>query len=219
MFAGVGAEVSRAFTLNSRQPLKAFSTRVVGVDDSDTFSVAPMMDYTDRHLRFLFRLISKRAKLYSEMVTANTLVHNEDLARWLDFSEQEHPVVLQLGGNEAGALAQAVSKALPWGYDEFNLNCGCPSEKVAGAGAFGAALMEDPEHVARLCCAMGDAAKGGVPVTVKCRIGVLDKEEMGARLDVDEEADYERWGASWSWGLVPTYPAARRLAEHREAHR
>ena len=117
-------------------------------NNDDLFSVAPMMEYTDRHLRYLLRLLSRRSKLYTEMVTASTLVHNDEVGRWLDYNDaHEHPVVLQVGGSDAGDLRGAVRRALPYGYDEINLNCGCPSEKVAGKGCFGAALMKTPELV------------------------------------------------------------------------
>ena len=135
------------------------------------FNVAPMMEYTDRHLRYMLRLLSKRSKLWTEMVTASTLVHNEgNLERWLAYNDHhEHPVVLQLGGSDANDLAIAVRRALPYGYDEINLNCGCPSDKVAGKGSFGAALMRDPDHVAALCSAMLDESGGEIPVSVKCK--------------------------------------------------
>lgn len=139
--------------------------------NNDLFNVAPMMEYTDRHLRYMLRLLSKRSKLWTEMVTASTLVHNEgNLERWLAYNDHhEHPLVLQLGGSDANDLAVAVRRALPYGYDEINLNCGCPSDKVAGKGSFGAALMRDPDHVAALCSAMLDASGGEIPVSVKCK--------------------------------------------------
>ncbi len=134
-------------------------------------SVAPMMDWTDRHCRMFHRQMTRRAMLYTEMVTAPAIVHGPK-ARLLDFSAEEHPVALQLGGSDPAELAAAVRIAAPWGYDEVNLNCGCPSDRVQ-SGCFGAVLMERPALVADCVKAMQDAAL--VPVTVKCRIGVDDQ--------------------------------------------
>jgi len=136
------------------------------------FCVAPMMDWTDRHCRYFFRLISRRARLYTEMITAPALVHG-DVPRHLDFDRAEHPVALQLGGSDPAALAHAARLGARWGYDEINLNCGCPSERVQ-TGSFGACLMADPPLVADCVRAMRDAVN--VPVTVKHRIG-LDANE------------------------------------------
>lgn len=135
-------------------------------------SVAPMMDWTDRHCRVFHRRMTRRALLYSEMVTAAAIVHGPK-ARLLDFSAEEHPVALQLGGSDPGELAAAVRIAAPWGYDEVNLNCGCPSDRVQ-SGCFGAVLMQQPALVADCVKAMQDAST--VPVTVKCRIGVDDQD-------------------------------------------
>lgn len=132
------------------------------------FSVAPMMDWTDRHYRFMARLLSSRATLYTEMIHARAIIHG-DRSRHLDFHFSEHPLALQLGGSDAGHLAQAASIGEDHGYDEINLNCGCPSDRVA-SGSFGACLMADPHHVGHLVRAMKDAVS--VPVTVKCRIGI-----------------------------------------------
>jgi tRNA-dihydrouridine synthase A len=134
-------------------------------------SVAPMMDWTDRHCRFFHRLVSRRAMLYTEMVTAPAVVHGPK-PRLLDYSPAEHPVALQLGGSDPAELRQAVGLAAPWGYDEINLNVGCPSDRVQ-SGCFGAVLMERPALVADCVAAMQEAA--AVPVTVKCRIGVDDQ--------------------------------------------
>ena len=136
------------------------------------FCVAPMMDWTDRHCRYFLRLISRRTRLYTEMITAPALVHG-DVARHLDFDPAEHPLALQLGGSDPAALAVAARLGARWGYDEINLNCGCPSERVQ-TGSFGACLMAEPSLVADCVRAMCDAA--GVPVTVKHRIG-LDANE------------------------------------------
>lgn len=139
-------------------------------------SVAPMMDWTDRHCRYLHRLLSRRALLYTEMVTAPALVRGGAL-HLLDFSPEEHPVALQLGGSEPAELAQAARLGAQAGYDEINLNCGCPSDRVQ-SGTFGAVLMKDPGRVAECIMAMRDAV--AVDVTVKCRIGVdeQDPEEV-----------------------------------------
>jgi tRNA-dihydrouridine synthase A len=133
-----------------------------------------MMDWTDRHCRFFHRLISPHARLYTEMVTTGALRHG-DVPRHLDFNAEEHPVALQLGGSEPDELAHATRLALQWGYDEVNLNCGCPSERVQ-RGAFGACLMAEAGLVRDSVAAMNDAAGGAVPITVKHRIGI-DKIE------------------------------------------
>ncbi len=135
-------------------------------------SVAPMMDWTDRHCRYFHRLLSKSALLYTEMVTTGALIHG-DVQRHLGYNEEEHPLALQLGGSEPAELARCARLATQWGYDEVNLNCGCPSERVQ-RGAFGACLMAEPRLVADCVKAMLDA--GPVPVTVKHRIGI-DKLE------------------------------------------
>ena len=127
-----------------------------------------MMDWTDRHCRYFHRLLSRHALLYTEMVTTGALVHG-DVARHLRFNTEEHPVALQLGGSEPADLAHCAQLGEQWGYDEINLNCGCPSERVQ-RGAFGACLMAEPELVADCVKAMLDVVK--VPVTVKHRIGI-----------------------------------------------
>ncbi len=135
-------------------------------------SVAPMMEWTDRHCRYFHRLLSKHALLYTEMVTTGALLHG-DVARHLRYNAQEHPVALQLGGSEPADLAHCAKLGQQWGYDEINLNCGCPSERVQ-RGAFGACLMAEPQLVADCVKAMVDAVT--VPITVKHRIGI-DKVE------------------------------------------
>ena len=135
-------------------------------------SVAPMMDWTDRHCRYFHRLLSRHALLYTEMVTTGALLHG-DVSRHLHFNEQEHPVALQLGGSEPADLAHCAQLGQQWGYDEINLNCGCPSERVQ-RGAFGACLMAQPQLVADGVKAMLDVVD--IPVTVKHRIGI-DKTE------------------------------------------
>ncbi|MFB9151083.1 tRNA dihydrouridine(20/20a) synthase DusA [Roseovarius ramblicola] len=135
-------------------------------------SSAPMMDWTDRHCRYLHRLLSRRALLYTEMVTAPALVRGGAL-HLLDHSPEEHPVALQLGGSDPKELAQAARLGAEAGYDEINLNCGCPSDRVQ-SGTFGAVLMRAPGLVAECCAAMIDAQPR--EVTVKCRIGVDDQD-------------------------------------------
>lgn len=127
-----------------------------------------MMDWTDRHCRYFHRLLSKHARLYTEMVTTGALLHG-DVPRHLDFDPQEQPVALQLGGSESADLAKAAKLGEQWGYAEINLNCGCPSERVQ-RGAFGACLMAEPQLVADGVKAMRDAVS--IPVTVKHRIGI-----------------------------------------------
>ena len=131
-----------------------------------------MMDWTDRHCRYFLRQVSSQARLYTEMITTGALLHG-DVPRHLDFSKEEHPVALQLGGSEPDDLARCAKLGEQWGYDEINLNIGCPSERVQ-RGAFGACLMAEPELVADCVRAIGEAVK--IPVTVKHRIG-LDREE------------------------------------------
>ena len=131
-----------------------------------------MMDWTDRHCRYFHRVLSPSARLYTEMVTTGALIHG-DVPRHLDFDAAEHPVALQLGGSEPAALAHGARLGQQWGYDEINLNCGCPSERVQN-GAFGACLMAEPALVADCVKAMRDAVD--LPVTVKHRIG-LDRNE------------------------------------------
>ncbi len=135
-------------------------------------SVAPMMDWTDRHCRYLHRQMSTRALLYTEMVTAPALVRGGAL-HLLDHDASEHPVALQLGGSDPAELAEAARLGAAAGYDEINLNVGCPSDRVQ-SGAFGAVLMKDPALVARCVSAMARAVD--VEVTVKCRIGVDDQD-------------------------------------------
>ena len=131
-------------------------------------SVAPMMDWTDRHCRYFHRLLTRKTLLYTEMVTTGALMHGS-VQRHLRFNEEEHPVALQLGGSEPADLAAAARLGEQWGYDEINLNCGCPSDRVQ-RGAFGACLMAEPRLVADGVKAMVDAVS--VPVTVKHRIGI-----------------------------------------------
>ena len=135
-------------------------------------SVAPMMDWTDRHCRYLLRLITRRTLLYTEMVTTHALLQG-DRDRFLRFDNSEHPVALQLGGSDPVALAACARTGADYGYDEINLNVGCPSDRVQ-SGRFGACLMAEPGLVAQCVSAMKDAV--ALPVTVKCRIGI-DKQD------------------------------------------
>ena len=134
-----------------------------------------MMEWTDRHCRYFHRLITKRTRLYTEMVTTGALLHG-DVPRHLDFNPEEHPLALQLGGSEPDELARCARLAAQWGYDEINLNCGCPSERVQ-RGAFGACLMAEPALVADGVKAMRDVVD--IPVSVKHRIGIDRGEDYG----------------------------------------
>jgi len=137
--------------------------------------IAPMMDWTDRHCRYFHRLLTKRARLYTEMMTTGALLHG-DVARHLGFDPVEQPVALQLGGSDPGDLAACARLSERWGYAEINLNCGCPSERVQ-RGAFGACLMAEPALVANCVRAMRDAV--AIPITVKHRIGIDRIESYG----------------------------------------
>lgn len=141
--------------------------------------VAPMMDWTDRHCRYFHRLLAPSAHLYTEMVTTGAILHG-DRARFLDFHEAEHPVAIQLGGSCPNELAEVARICQSWGYDEINLNVGCPSDRVQ-KGRFGACLMKEPALVAECVRAMMDAVE--LPVTVKCRIGVDDLDSDQAFMD------------------------------------
>ncbi len=170
------------------------------------FAVAPMIDWTDRHCRFLHRQLSKTALLYTEMVVADAIIFGPR-DRLLSYSPQEHPVALQLGGSDPAKLAEAVRIAADYGYDEINLNVGCPSDRVQ-SGTFGACLMRDPAHVAGLVEAMKRAS--GVPVTVKCRIGVDDQEPaevlpdfLGRVIGAGADAIWIHARKAWLQGLSP----------------
>src|SRR5215831_4390183 len=148
-------------------------------------AVAPMMDWTDRHCRYFLRGFSASALLYTEMIPAAAILRG-DRARLLAFSAEEHPLALQLGGSEPAELAAAARAGEDAGYDEINLNCGCPSERVA-SGAFGACLMREPARVADCVAAMRATVR--VPVTVKMRIGVVAAGARDARGAVAEYSD------------------------------
>lgn len=170
-------------------------------------SVAPMMDWTDRHCRAFHRALTRRTLLYTEMLTADAVIHG-DRARLLGFDEIEHPVALQLGGSAPAKLAQAARIGAAFGYDEINLNIGCPSDRVQ-AGRFGACLMREPALVADLWRAAQDAARD-IPVTIKSRIGVDDqapREALFALVDASARAGCRTFivhaRKAWLEGLSP----------------
>lgn len=170
------------------------------------FCVAPMLDWTDTHCRLFHRQLTKHARLYTEMVTCGALIHG-DQHRHLDFNEQEHPIALQLGGSDPADLATCARLAQQWGYDEINLNCGCPSERVQ-RGSFGACLMNEPALVADCCKAMQDAVD--IPVTVKHRIGINKIEEysfvrdfVGTLYDAGVRTFIVHTRNAWLKGLSP----------------
>ncbi|MDT0584218.1 MULTISPECIES: tRNA dihydrouridine(20/20a) synthase DusA [Alteromonadaceae] len=136
------------------------------------FSVAPMLDWTDRHCRFFLRQLSKHTVLYTEMVTTGAIIYGK--GDYLSYNDEEHPVVLQLGGSEPDAMAHCAEIAQARGYDQVNINVGCPSDRVKN-GSFGACLMAMPETVAQ--CVEAMRAKVDIPVTVKCRIGIDDMDD------------------------------------------
>lgn len=197
-----------------------------------TFSVAPMMDWSTRDFRVFARALTRHALLYTEMVTTGAILHGSPRERFLGYDDIEHPLALQLGGSDPGELAECASIAEAWGYDEVNLNVGCPSDRVQN-NLIGACLMAYPDKVATAVRAMNDAVS--IPVTVKCRIGIDDQ---------DEDADLERFIAqvadsgcdtfivharkAWLQGLSPkqnrdvpplNYPRVQRLkAAHPELH-
>ncbi|XP_057496894.1 uncharacterized protein LOC130781652 isoform X1 [Actinidia eriantha] len=146
------------------------------------FSVAPMMEWTDNHYRTLARLISKHAWLYTEMLAAETLVFQKgNLDRFLAYTPEQHPIVLQIGGSNLENLAKATELANAYNYDEINFNCGCPSPRVAGHGCFGVRLMLDPKFVAEAMSVI--AANSDAPVSVKCRIGVDNHDSYNELCD------------------------------------
>jgi tRNA-dihydrouridine synthase A len=170
------------------------------------FCVAPMMEWTDRHCRVFHRLLSRRARLYTEMVTANAILHGPR-ERLIGFDPREQPVAIQLGGSEPGALADAARIAQDFGYSEINLNVGCPSDRVK-SGAFGACLMREPDLVADCVAAMKCAVE--VPVTVKCRLGVDDQDPREALfmfaenvIAVGADALFVHARMAWLKGLSP----------------
>ncbi len=186
------------------------------------FSVAPMMDWTDRHCRAFHRVLTRRGLLYTEMLTAAAVVHG-DTKRLLGFDACEHPVALQLGGSEPHQLAEAARIGADLGYDEINLNCGCPSERVQ-SGRFGACLMGEPQTVAECVAAMRAAVT--IPVTVKCRIGIDDKDsEADFRAFVDTVAAagcstfIVHARKAWLSGLSPKENREIPPLDHTRVHR
>jgi tRNA-dihydrouridine synthase A len=186
------------------------------------FSVAPMMDWTDRHCRFFHRRLTRHALLFTEMVTSAAILHG-DRERLLGFDAREQPVALQLGGSEPAELAEAAHIGVGFGYVEINLNVGCPSDRVQ-SGRFGACLMAEPELVARCVAAMKEAVD--VPVTVKCRIGIDDQDSeadlnafadamVGARVD----ALYVHARKAWLNGLSPKENRTIPPLDHGRVHR
>lgn len=172
--------------------------------------VAPMLDWTDRHCRYFHRLLSPHSRLYTEMITTGALVYGQ-LHRFLEYNEGEHPVALQLGGSEPEDLAHCVKLAAQFGYDEVNLNCGCPSERVQ-RGAFGACLMNEAGLVADSVRAMLDASGGdpAMPITVKHRIGIDQNESyafvrdfVGTVADAGCEVFIVHARNAWLKGLSP----------------
>lgn len=169
-------------------------------------AVAPMMEWTDRHCRYFLRLISPHSRLYTEMVTTGALLHG-DADRFLRFDSSEHPVALQLGGSDPGDLAACSQMGEEYGYDEINLNCGCPSDRVQN-GRFGACLMKEPEIVA--ACISSMTEKTNIPVTIKCRIGIDDYDDfefLNRFVAVNAEAGCKKFiihaRKAWLKGLSP----------------
>ncbi|MGR6532874.1 tRNA dihydrouridine(20/20a) synthase DusA [Brevundimonas sp. RM1] len=197
------------------------------INQAYRLSVAPMMDWTDRNCRAFHRALSTRALLYTEMVTAPAVIHG-DRDRLLGFDAVEHPVALQLGGSDPAQLAEAAKIGEAYGYDEINLNVGCPSDRVQ-SGKFGACLMREPELVADCMAAIKEAVS--VPATVKCRIGVDDQDpeislfatvDASAAVGIDSFIIHAR--KAWLKGLSPKenrdvppldYALVRRLKRER----
>ena len=204
--------------MTQKQPIDAIDRRL---------SVAPMMDWTNRHCRFFHRLLAPDALLFTEMVTAEAILHG-DIERLLGHDPAEHPLTLQLGGSNPDRLAKATRIAASHGFQEINLNVGCPSDRVQ-SGRFGACLMAEPDLVAECVAAM--QAETDLPVTIKCRIGIDDMdEEAGLDLFIDAlgaagvRVFYLHARKAWLRGLSPkenrdipplNYPRARRLAARR----
>ena len=173
---------------------------------SRRLSIAPMMDLTDRHCRYFHRLLTLHSLLYTEMVTTGALLHG-DVARHLSYNNEEHPIALQLGGSDPADLAKCAQIGLDYSYDEINLNCGCPSDRVQ-RGAFGACLMKEPKLVAESVAAMKAAVD--IPVTVKCRIGVDDQDDYQSLASFTEQLVEAKVDAlvvharkAWLQGLSP----------------
>ena len=185
----------RAFAIGKMPPVYHAAKTSVMTDGyreaiNRSVSVAPMLDWTDRHCRYFLRGFSPDLLLYTEMVTASAILRG-DREKLLEYSSEEHPVALQLGGCEPDYLAASARYGEEWGYDEINLNCGCPSDKVQ-KGAFGACLMNEPDLVADCVAAMCEAVD--LPVTVKMRIGTLrsNRRDLDEAVQRFDEADYDK---------------------------
>ena len=190
------------------------------------FSVAPMLDWTDRHCRYFLRLMSKHTLLYTEMVTTGAIIYGK--GDYLGFNQEEHPVAVQLGGSDPTDMAKCAELSQARGYDEVNINVGCPSDRVKN-GSFGACLMAQPEVVAR--CVKAMQASVDIPVTVKCRIGIddMDEDEDFARfIDIVADAGCDTFivhaRKAWLQGLSPkenreipplNYPRVHKLKQTR----
>lgn len=170
-FPGVDAPIELVSVFMTLTVTSATSVATPPLFAPHRFSVAPMLDWTDRHCRFFLRQLSKRTLLYTEMVTTGAILFGK--GDYLGFDEAEHPVALQLGGSDPAALAECARRAQAHGYDEVNLNVGCPSDRVQN-GRFGACLMAEPALVAQCVAAMRDAVT--IPVTVKTRLGIDDQD-------------------------------------------
>lgn len=205
--------------------LRVNDTRFARPDDAmpdRTLSVAPMMDRTDRHYRYLMRLMAPRTLLYTEMVTTGALIHG-DVARHLAYNPAEHPVALQLGGSDPVELAHGARLAEEWGYDEVNLNCGCPSDRVQN-GRFGACLMAEPDLVAEGMAAMREAV--AIPVTVKHRIGIDHADDYAHLAGFVERVSAAGCATfivharkAWLQGLSPKENRNRPPLRHELVHR
>jgi len=191
--------------MHEEQTLDCWET-MISATRKHWLSVAPMMERTDRHFRYLMRQITRRTLLYTEMVTTAAILHG-DRAKLLDFSPVERPLALQIGGDNPTEAAECARIGEAWGYDEINLNVGCPSDRVQ-SGNFGACLMARPERVANVVAAMREAVS--IPVTVKHRIGIdhLDRyEDLGQFVEVVAAAGCDRFSVharkAWLQGLSP----------------
>ncbi|PMR75514.1 tRNA dihydrouridine(20/20a) synthase DusA [Billgrantia endophytica] len=198
------------------------------ISEARRFAVAPMMDWTTREQRAFARTLTRRALLYTEMVTTGAILHGSPRSRFLGYNEVEHPLALQLGGSDAGELAECAAIAEEWGYDEVNLNVGCPSDRVQN-NLIGACLMGYPDKVAAAVRAMREAVS--IPVTVKCRIGIDDQDEdadlehfISQVADAGCEVFIVHARKAWLQGLSPkqnrdvpplNYPRVHRLKASR----
>src|SRR5690606_441666 len=203
---GARRDFARIRLYGSRKPFRLLTFAEMRSYPNHRFAVAPMIDWTDRHCRFFHRQLTRRALLYTEMIVADAIIHG-DRDRLLGFDDAEHPVALQLGGSNPQKLAEAARIGEEFGYDEINLNVGCPSDRVQ-SGTFGACLMKTPQLVAE--CVAAIKATVRIPVTVKCRIGVDEQapepaldELANAVLDADADALWVHARKAWLQGLSP----------------